>query len=843
MRIALGFRFSLALMFVVLVFSPLQLVSQVIIKEKVEIHPKSPPLVRTQSAALLQIVASWSVSGEIDPSPGPGLGMINQPCGITATGELVKTAPAVSGGFFIGASVRTLGSVHYELLVQVGGTEVLRQEGELPGNILFLLQPEVVLHSGVAFHGEQQTLIHGAGTGMKLGTPSEHPLQLCVETIWHQKMPTTFTIVQGAGLGSFYDTLGARIGTSVQWTEETIGAIRFVADGDQPSNPEGEDVIIEASNSTGILGQTTIRVFPFEETIVVDHFEVTAGTDTLEYGSSTLLVIVGKDAEGREPQGEDQDFLVALSLEGGEGSAGSFAVTVPFMDTTFVFPDQFMFSYAVYKSGLFSIAYLANGEFPAGSEPGTVKIKAALETDPEVTGEAQVVVVKESECVRIVFADPVLAPGDTTILAFRKINADGSETEYPAEQLFDVQILAGGVDKGILLSSTGETGITLVATQAPIRYIAPADIEGEEITVQVVASPSSGGTVAASSMTPIPGIKSVSSQRSMVKVREKLLAFAVTSCPINEVSVKVVADNIDLEISPKTIQYSEEASLRVDLRYKNNVLSSENNATPINFYLGPEFESFGSLKNTETGGHGTTITGVPYNVANGGSTKFTADGQEYDGRFPLGISFGVSAEMDGNLLVDVAAAYLFGPNTIGKVYLQSDALWKTDPYDHDNSRTVGGSGCALTCMAMVLKAYGVDIDPKHLNAWMKDPENEGFKGLSVRWETLFNFPDSPFNEPIARGRGLLQDTVSRKWNVPPSTLPSLADMETALAAHRPVIAQVLNPSTNNNHWVVITGKTPSGKYTILDPGGYDRIFISNAHEYKTIYRYVLISPR
>lgn len=402
MRSAPGFRFSLALVFVVLVFSPLQLVSQVIIKEKVEIHPKSPPPVRTQSAALLQIVASWSVSGEIDPSPGPGLGMINQPCGITATGELIKTAPAVSGGFFIGASVRTLGSVHYELLVQVGGTEVLRQEGELPGNILFLLQPEVVLHSGVAFHGEQQTLIHGAGTLMKLGTPSEHPLQLCGETIWHQKMPTTFTIVQGAALGSFYDTLGAKIGTSVQWTEDTIGAIRFVADGDQPSNPEGEDVVIEASNSTGILGQTTIRVFPFEETIVVDHFEVTAGTDTLLYGSSTPLVIVGKDAEGREPQGEDQDFLVALSLEGGGGSAGSFVVTVPFMDTTFVFPDQFMFSYTVYKSGLFSIAYLANGEFPAGPEPGTVKIKAALETDPEVTGETQVVIVPQKPQLEIV---------------------------------------------------------------------------------------------------------------------------------------------------------------------------------------------------------------------------------------------------------------------------------------------------------------------------------------------------------------------------------------------------------------------------------------------------------
>lgn len=857
MTILSGRRFLLMSVVLLLVVVPPQLLSQVIIKERIEIHPKSAPLVRMQTASSLQIVARWSVSGELNPAIEPSIGMGNQFCQSYGTGDLVKTAPAVSGGYKILASVSTLESVAYELVVEVGGTEVLRQSGVTQPNVRLFLFPEVVLHSGVAFYAYPQEIPYGGTTGVTLGSANQHPLALCAETIWHQKMPTSFTITAGAALGSFYDLSGTSLGTSVELTEETMGTILFVADGSPPL-PGGQDVIIQASNVTGVLGETTIKVLGPPRT---GHFEIVPGADTLAHGTSTPLRVITRDADSLEIQEFGADQSVVLTLIGGgiqataggvagEGSGpevsasasyGSFVITPNYFDTVFVIPDQVTIPLQMLQMGEVTVAFFANGDFPPGSDPGVLTIRAEAEWNPSITGEGQVVVVRESECVKIVFAGPAVAPGDTTGLVFRKINSDGSETDFPPGQLFDVQILAGGTENGILLAPTGETGITLTAIQTPVRYIAPETIEGEEMTVQIVALPSSGGEgVQASSMSRVDK-NSGSSSLALTKVKNKLLALAITACPVNNVTVRVTPDGILLKVSPNKIHFSEEVSLLTHLLYKGKPLPSGYDDILVNYLLASEFEGFGAL-DSGSGARGSTITGVRYEEAQKGSIKFVADGQEYDGRFPLGIPLATSAEVGGELLVNASAAYLFGPNTTGIVFLQNDLLWETQLYDHDTSRTIGGSGCALTCIAMILKAYGVDVDPKRLNLWMKDPKNKGYNNLDVSWRNaLIRFDNSPINEIEINGDGLQKNPLMQdRRNLPPDSLPSLLPLDAALAEGRPVIAQVLNPNTQNNHWVVVTGKTAGGSYKILDPGGYSRVLLDNNQVYKTIYRYVLI---
>jgi hypothetical protein len=60
-----------------------------------------------------------------------------------------------------------------------------------------------------------------------------------------------------------------------------------------------------------------------------------------------------------------------------------------------------------------------------------------------------------------------------------------------------------------------------------------------------------------------------------------------------------------------------------------------------------------------------------------------------------------------------------------------------------------------------------------------------------------------------------------------------------MPAGYPVIAQVLNPDRKNNHWVVVTGKTPSGDYLILDPNGKPRVKLGDP--YMKVYRYMTIT--
>ena len=150
-------------------------------------------------------------------------------------------------------------------------------------------------------------------------------------------------------------------------------------------------------------------------------------------------------------------------------------------------------------------------------------------------------------------------------------------------------------------------------------------------------------------------------------------------------------------------------------------------------------------------------------------------------------------------------------------YSQRDPRWSDHQLGHGH-QTIGSWGCLMTCYAMMLTAYGRPFNPAELNQQLKGHETAlGFNGSSVQ-----------FLAPTSLLPGLRQGRNLRSWETPeiPDTvweqgIDPIRRIDQALAAGQAVIAQVdFQPIDSNidQHWVIITQRTPSGDdYLIVDP--------------------------
>lgn len=210
---------------------------------------------------------------------------------------------------------------------------------------------------------------------------------------------------------------------------------------------------------------------------------------------------------------------------------------------------------------------------------------------------------------------------------------------------------------------------------------------------------------------------------------------------------------------------------------------------------------------------------IAYSDAKSGKVKFVADGDEPDSSVQVYIDvyeirpfyYSFRARGMGSFIIKLEEFVRFS---------QTDSLWGDDVYDtyidtiitrQDGTKdtlyhSIGAKGCALACMAMVLKACGVDTDPGKLNTWLIN--NSGFDGFAVRW---FKFPNNDkikFHDAI--GGGLKSGKL-----VPPS------EINNCLQKSNIIVAEVKNPTSGKSHWVILKEKT-NGKYNIVDPGYGDR---------------------
>ncbi len=128
-------------------------------------------------------------------------------------------------------------------------------------------------------------------------------------------------------------------------------------------------------------------------------------------------------------------------------------------------------------------------------------------------------------------------------------------------------------------------------------------------------------------------------------------------------------------------------------------------------------------------------------------------------------------------------------------YRQADPRWHDDPLGNTTD-TLGSAGCALTSAAMVMKWYGVDTDPRKLNAYLT--KNGGYVGNGyIVWE---------------KAAELAHGAVVKAYE----DLPSYWEIDRQLMAGNPVIARLHFPG-GGMHFVVIAGKR-GFDYLIRDPG-------------------------
>jgi len=158
-----------------------------------------------------------------------------------------------------------------------------------------------------------------------------------------------------------------------------------------------------------------------------------------------------------------------------------------------------------------------------------------------------------------------------------------------------------------------------------------------------------------------------------------------------------------------------------------------------------------------------------------------------------GLIWGLTAK---RVIASTGGLYFFRPVAIQvPSFRQGDPKWHDDLLG-DTTDTLGATGCAVTSAAMVLKSYGVDTDPRRLNAYLTT--HDGYVGTGyIVWE---------------KAAELGQGTIEKAYE----DLPSYWRIDRELMKNNPVIVRIHFPS-GGMHFVVIAGKR-GFDYLIMDPG-------------------------
>jgi hypothetical protein len=128
-------------------------------------------------------------------------------------------------------------------------------------------------------------------------------------------------------------------------------------------------------------------------------------------------------------------------------------------------------------------------------------------------------------------------------------------------------------------------------------------------------------------------------------------------------------------------------------------------------------------------------------------------------------------------------------------FAQADPRWADDPLGPTDS-TIGGEGCAVSCAAMVLSYYGVNVDPGVLNTFLTD--NAGYTPQGwLYWEKAAAFAPG-------KAKHIYEDA------------PSYYLIDSNLLKGNPVIIRIRLKS-GITHFVVVVGKK-GFRYLIQDPG-------------------------
>ncbi|WP_054033126.1 C39 family peptidase [Desulfatitalea tepidiphila] len=136
-------------------------------------------------------------------------------------------------------------------------------------------------------------------------------------------------------------------------------------------------------------------------------------------------------------------------------------------------------------------------------------------------------------------------------------------------------------------------------------------------------------------------------------------------------------------------------------------------------------------------------------------------------------------------------------------YSQGDPRWAQRILGKQSS--IARQGCAITCIAMVLRSYGRHVTPESLDEFL-DREN-GYSGDSVVWHIAGQCGQTARNKLKYSNKQGKENTLH-------------AHLAKRVQQNRPTLVRVdylVDPDIRYNHFVVCVGMTPQGEFIMNDP--------------------------
>lgn len=175
-----------------------------------------------------------------------------------------------------------------------------------------------------------------------------------------------------------------------------------------------------------------------------------------------------------------------------------------------------------------------------------------------------------------------------------------------------------------------------------------------------------------------------------------------------------------------------------------------------------------------------------------------------------------------SIWVRIVATPTSNPASLGRFndpagwYSQLDPRWRNQQIGHGR-QTIGAWGCLLTCYAMMLHSYGLQLTPAELNQRLQQIGRDGFIGANVQ-----------FVAPVRLLPGLQQGGNMRSRNTPELDFTDrpnnpIGRIDAALAEGHTVLAQVDRTpndayahASTDQHWVILVSRS-GDDYLMLDP--------------------------
>jgi len=389
--------------------------------------------------------------------------------------------------------------------------------------------------------------------------------------------------------------------------------------------------------------------------------------------------------------------------------------------------------------------------------------------------------------------------GESTVIQIDAVNACQKDPPLPASVHYTALITGGDAFGQLLNTATGDTGTVITnithnrGLTNSLSFVANGEKPTEEKTVTV-----------------------------KIEATYPLVPPRTTEITVKPSETEL--DNFVVEFEKDTVVFTETSKIFVQAKDAGDNNMEPPADMPVNIVLRTE-ERYGNL--AYRGGVGKAITDVPYADAKSGQVLFAATGENPIGLEPQQVEIGVTGsgkEGTGRMWIKASI----------EKFCQNDSLWRDQDYDSykeldakgnikkpERQFTIGEKGCALTAMAMVLKAVGKNYNPSILNDSMTvdglftKHKTTGIWSGGVDWRAVTDYANDKIGgvHPIGE-----EDNWKKKQPIP------LSELNPHLQKSHFVVALVGNPDKKNptilrNHWVLVTG-TKDNQYQILDPGCY-----------------------